>query len=80
LRWCEEKLDHPGPHRKRLYDGFAFDIQTGKPVIVQTWLQGESARVHGIVVVAAQCEIGLTWRQVGELSQTLAAASRRWGE
>jgi hypothetical protein len=80
LRWCEEQLYHAGPHRERLYDGFAFDVSTGEPAIVQTWLQGESARVHGIVLVAAQCEIGLTWRQVGELVQTLAAASRRLEE
>jgi hypothetical protein len=76
--WCAERFDHAGPHRLPLHDTFALNVQTGKPEIVQLWLQGESARVRALVIVTGARETGLTWRQADELASLIVSARRRY--
>lgn len=78
LGWCGEVADHDGPHRQHLLDTLAMDVDTGRPVILQVNLQGESARVKALVLVTGAREVGLTWRQAGELTATLSGATRRY--
>lgn len=79
VRWCAETADHDGPHRSALLDTNAMNVKTGRAVITQVWLQGESARTRGIVLVTGECETGLTWPQVAALEGVFAHADRRWG-
>lgn len=30
LRWCDETAGHAGPHRHRLFDGFAMDVAASR--------------------------------------------------
>jgi hypothetical protein len=41
-------------------------------VIVQLWLQGESARTTALVLVTDTRETGLTWPQAKQMSGVLA--------
>lgn len=77
VRWCEEAADHDSPHRRRLFDVFGLDVGTARPVIVQLWLQGESARTAALVLVTDARETGLTWPQATRLSCVLARITRR---
>lgn len=79
LRWCQEAMGHEGPHRKRLLDTFALDVQTGRPTIMQLWLQGESARVRALVLVTDTREVGMTWSQADDMAGVMASATRRFG-
>jgi len=78
VRWCDETADHTGPHRQRLIDTFAMDVASGRPTIMQLWLQGESARTRALVLVTGECETGLTWGQAEALSINMASAHRRY--
>jgi hypothetical protein len=78
VRWCTEAADHPGPHRRCLVDTFAMDVQSGRPTIMQLWLQGESARTRALVLVTGECATGLTWSQAESLSNNVASAHRRF--
>jgi hypothetical protein len=78
IAWCAERFDHPGPHRTPLHDTFAMNVQTGKPEIVQLWLQGESARVRALVLVTGARETGLTWPQADALASLIISARRRY--
>ena len=76
-RWCEEAADHDSPHRRRLFDVFGLDVDTARPVIVQLWLQGESARTTALVLVTDTRETGLTWPQAKRLSGVLARITQQ---
>ena len=77
MRWCEEVADHDSPHRQRLFDVFGLDVNTARPVIVQLWLQGESARTTALVLVTDARETGLTWSQAKQLFGVLARIAQR---
>ena len=80
IRWCGEKAGHDGPHRRRLYDTTALRLTPARarPVIVQLWISGESARTIVPVLVVDAMEVGLTWQQANVMSSALHTASRRF--
>lgn len=78
VRWCEERAEHDGPHRKRLLDTFVMETGTGRPVIFQAWISGQSARVRSLVLVVAGVEVGLTWVQVDQLEIAVSSAQHRF--
>jgi hypothetical protein len=78
LRWCAETAGHSGPHRAPLYDTNGLSVTTGRPSVLQAWVQGESARIRAVVLVTDSHETGLTWPQVERLADALLKAQRTY--
>jgi hypothetical protein len=71
-------LQDRSPQRRHQTDTFAMDVASGRPTIMQLWLQGESARTRALVLVTGECETGLTSGQAEALSINMASAHRRY--
>jgi hypothetical protein len=78
LRWCQENAGHSGPHRIPLYDTDGLNVTTGRPSVLQAWVQAESARIPVVVLVTDSRETGLTWPQVRRLADVLLKAQRTY--
>jgi hypothetical protein len=78
VRWCDERHDHDGPHRRYLLSGHGLDVDTGHAALIGVSLQGESARTSGLVITTDARQLGLPWALAGQLGEAVASAVRRW--
>ena len=78
VRWCDEQLDHDGPHRRYLLSGHGVDADTGHAAVIGVTLQGESARTVGLVLSTEARQLGLPWTLARQLGDAITAAARRY--
>lgn len=74
-RWCEEAVNHDGPHRKYLLhhktDIYGMNIDTGKGALVGLVRQGESSRVSGIVLILDDKQVALPWNLARRMAKAI---------
>jgi hypothetical protein len=78
VRWCDEQLDHDGPHRRYLLSGHGVDVDTGHAAVIGVTLEGESARTSGLVLSTEARQLGLPWALAQQLGGIVASAVRRY--